>query len=112
MLTGQLDMGKPFLFLKQLQFFFQLQHTLPGFQSGRTGHSAQQCPLIDGFALGPGWFGHALMWVGWRESYRAAGPRLLFFISSQCLRWSAGRAGKMVIIFPKIDITFNLQVYP
>lgn len=48
--TGQLDMGKPVLFLKQLQFFFQLQHTLPSFQSGRTGHSAQQCPLIDGFA--------------------------------------------------------------
>lgn len=105
-------MGKPVLFLKQLQFFFQLQHTLPGFQSGRTDHSAQQCPLIDGFALGAGWFAHALMRVVWRKSYGAAGSWLLFFISSRCLCWSAGRAGKIDITFLKIDKTFNRQVYP
>lgn len=50
MSTGQLDMRKPVLYLKPLQFFFQLQNRLPSFQSGRTGHSTQQCPLIDGFA--------------------------------------------------------------
>lgn len=110
MSAGQLDMGKPLLFLKLLQFLFQLRHRLPGFQSGRTGYGAQQCPLIDGFALGAGLRSHVKKWVVDHTYYKAARQLQVFFMSCRCLILSVGRAGKMNSNFPKIDKTFNRQV--
>lgn len=52
MSAGQLDMGKALLLRRLLELLFKLGNALPGFYGRRTGYSAQQCLLVDLFALG------------------------------------------------------------
>ena len=52
MSAGQLDMGKALLLRRLLELLFKLGNALPGFYGRRAGYSAQQCLLVDLFALG------------------------------------------------------------